>query len=134
LWKLGYDVLSHQHDPSLLPSGNILIFDNGPHRRDVTLPYSRVIEINPATNEIVWLYVDSPPYNFFSSFISGAQRLTNGITLITEGQSGRMFQVSSSRDVVWEYINPHFHQGPRALVNSVFRARHYLPEEVPALE
>jgi Arylsulfotransferase (ASST) len=131
-WKLGYDVLSHQHDPSPLPGGNILVFDNGPHRRDITLPYSRVIEINPATNQIIWQYVDRPLYNFFSSFISGAQRLPNGITLITEGQFGRIFQVISG-EVVWEYINPHFHQSPFGLVNSVFRARHYLPEEVPGL-
>lgn len=133
-WKLGYGVLSHQHDPSLLPSGNILVFDNGPHRRDVTLPYSRVIEIDPDTKQIVWQYIDRPPYNFFSPFISGAQRLPDGNTLITEGQFGRMFQVTSSGEVVWEYINPHFLPGPlNALVNSVFRARHYLSQEISAL-
>ncbi len=133
-WKLGYGVLSQQHDPSLLPNGNILVFDNGATRPSLPLPYSRVLEINPETNEIVWEYRDTPPYNFFSPFISGAQRLPDGNTLITEGQFGRMFQVTGDRQVVWEYINPHFHPGPmNALVNSVFRARHYRPEEVPAL-
>jgi hypothetical protein len=32
-WKLGYDVLSQQHDPNMLENGNILIFDNGSHRK-----------------------------------------------------------------------------------------------------
>ena len=29
LWEIGDEVISRQHDPSLLPNGNILIFDNG---------------------------------------------------------------------------------------------------------
>ena len=133
-WKLGYDVLSQQHDPSELSNGNILVFDNGSHRSNVALPYSRVIEIDPKTNEIAWEYRDTPPYNFFSSYISGARRLPNGNTLITEGHFGRMFQVTKDGEVVWEYINPYFDQGPAGgLVNSVFRATHYLPEEIPAL-
>jgi hypothetical protein len=31
----------------------MLIFDNGPHRLDHSFPFSRVIEVNPATKEIV---------------------------------------------------------------------------------
>jgi hypothetical protein len=34
LWKLGAPPLSGQHAPTLLTNGNILIFDNGPHRLD----------------------------------------------------------------------------------------------------
>ena len=47
-----------QHAPTPLENGNILIFDNGVHRLDDPLPFSRVIEVNPATNEIVWTYQD----------------------------------------------------------------------------
>jgi hypothetical protein len=134
VWKLGYGLLSQQHDPSLLTGGNVLVFDNGATRRDIPLPFSRVIEISPETKQIVWEYRDRPFYNFFSAFISGAQRLPNGNTLITEGQSGRMFQVMSDGEVVWEYINPHFHTGHfGGPENTVFRSRHYLPEEIPAL-
>ncbi len=134
VWEMGYETLAQQHDPSILPNGNVLIFDNGSHRRDAGLPYSRVIEVNPASNDIVWEYCDNPAYNFFSSYISGARRLPNGNTLITEGQFGRMFQVTPDCEVVWEYINPHFHtdmEGQR--VNRVFRATHYLREDIPWL-
>jgi len=133
VWKLGDDVLSGQHDPSMLSNGNVLVFDNGPFRRD-GFPYSRVVEIDPNTNDIVWEYQDRPRYNFFSPHISGARRLANGNTLITEGAFGRIFQVTPAKEVVWEYINPHFHEGSDgALSNAVFRSTHYLPDEIPAL-
>ena len=98
------------------------------------VPSSRVIEVDPRTNETVWEYRDTPPYNFFSPYISGARRLANGNTLITEGMFGRMFQVTPDGEVVWEYVNPRFHTAPNgAEVNQVFRATHYMPQEIPAL-
>ncbi len=132
VWKLGYDVLAQQHDPSLLDNGNILIFDNGSHRKEVALPASRVIEVDPSTNEIVWQYQDSPPYNFFSPYISGARRLPNGNTLVTEGMFGRIFQVTPEGEVVWEYINPYFYPDVEGVVtNRVFRSTFYRAEDIP---
>jgi len=64
-WKLGPPTLAGQHAPTPLENGNILIFDNGVHRLDDPLPFSRAIEIDPATNEIVWTYQDRPVSNFF---------------------------------------------------------------------
>ena len=134
VWKLGYETLAQQHDPSMLANGNVLIFDNGSHRREEGLPSSRVIEIDPNTNQTVWEYRDNPAYNFFSPYISGARRLGNGNTLITEGMFGRMFQVTPESEVVWEYINPHFYTDVENLVvNRVFRATHYMPGEIPWL-
>ena len=134
VWQLGDDILAQQHDPSLLDNGNILIYDNGSHSRHDPLPASRVIEIDPATNQIVWQYRDNPPFNFFSAYISGARRLPNGNTLITEGHFGRIFQVTPEGGVVWEYINPHFAPNEQGyVVNSVFRATHYMPDAIPQL-
>lgn len=42
LWKLGPPTVAGQHAPTLLPNGNILIFDNGVHRLDDSIPYSRL--------------------------------------------------------------------------------------------
>ena len=133
-WQIGDDVLAQQHDPSMLDNGNVLIYDNGSHSRRNPLPASRVIEVDPTTNEIVWEYRDNPPFNFFSAYISGARRLPNGNTLITEGQPGRIFQVTPEGEVVWEYINPHFAPNEQGyVVNSVFRSTHYTPDQIPAL-
>jgi hypothetical protein len=100
VWKLGPPMLSGQHAPTPLPDGNLLIFDNGPHRLDQTFPFSSVIEINPATNEIVWKYQEAFPPSFYSDRISNAQRLLNDNTLINEGQFGRFFEVTPAGEVV----------------------------------
>ena len=68
----------------------------------------------------VWEYTASPDKKaFFSSFISGAQRLPNGNTLITSGPTGRIFEVTKDGVIVWEYIWPYFGANNQ---NSVYRA------------
>ena len=115
------DQTSGQHNPHMIApglpgSGNILVFDNqgGAGYPPAALGIyagSRILEIDPTTKEIVWQYTaeDSglPPWAFFSSFVSNAQRLPNGNTLITEGMQGRLFQVTPDGDVVWEYHSPY---------------------------
>ncbi len=129
-WKLGSPPLSGQHAPVPLPNGNLLIFDNGPHRFDHSFPYSRVLEIEVATKEIAWTYQEPRVSDFFSPRISNAQRLPNGNTLINEGWFGRFFEVTGAGEVVWEYVNPYFTETPEALSNQVFRAYRYSPEEI----
>ena len=133
LWKMGAPPLSGQHAPTPLPNGNILIFDNGPHRLDESFPFSRVIEVNSRTSEIVWKYEEGIPSNFFSPRISNAQRLPNGNTLVNDGWFGRFFEVTLDGEVVWEYVNPYF--GPasepaKAQNNHVFRVYRYTDEEI----
>ncbi|HEV2413733.1 MAG TPA: aryl-sulfate sulfotransferase, partial [Candidatus Dormibacteraeota bacterium] len=84
-WKVGPPLLAQQHAPVELQSGNLLIFDNGTHRSNHPVPFSRVIELNRASKEIVWSYQERLVFNFFSPFISNAERLFNGNTLICEG-------------------------------------------------
>jgi hypothetical protein len=45
---------------------------------------------------------------FYRPFISSAQRLPNGNTLITEGSGGRIFEVTSDHEIVWEYISAYW--------------------------
>jgi len=133
VWKLGAPPLSGQHAPTPLPNGNILIFDNGAHRLDESFPFSRVIEVNPLTNDIVWKYQEEIFSNFFSPRISNAQRLPNGNTLINEGWFGRFFEVTSEGEVVWEYVNPYFgpaSEAAKAQNNGVFRVYRYTEKEI----
>ncbi|OXR41966.1 hypothetical protein B7C42_05950 [Nocardia cerradoensis] len=115
------DQISGQHNPHLIAdglpgAGNILIFDNQGGAGYPPAPLgiyagSRVLEVDPSTRQIVWQYTaeDSglPSWTFFSSFVSNAQRLPNGNTLITEGMQGRIFQVTPQGQVVWEYVSPY---------------------------
>jgi len=131
-WKWGRGELGHQHDPTLLENGNILVFDNG-HHTTKKQPRSRVIEVDPRKNEIVWEYSDPRYLGFYSMSISGCQRLPNGNTLICEGNRGRLFEVTHDCDIVWEYYSPFYHEpmpwsGQLAPMNWIFRAYRYGPD------
>lgn len=97
-------VFSGQHDPDIMPNGNILIFDNRGHFGDHG--ESRVMEYDPTTREIVWSYVGTEDHPFDSILRSVQQRLPNGNTLVTESDGGRLFEVTADGDLVWEFVNP----------------------------
>jgi len=144
--------LHHAHViPRGLPGeGNILIFDNGgfagfgaPNptapfgmnnaRRD----YSRVIEIDPIEMKIVWEYNANKAGSrdlakFYSDYVSSAQRLPNGNTLITEGAFGRLFEVTPEYETVWEYISPYYQE--KENYNMVYRAYRVPYDYVPQLK
>lgn len=95
-------------------AGNILVFNNGWFRADGR-SFSSVMEIRPAgygRAQLVWNYFAAQPTSFFAPIVSGAQRLANGNTLITEGTTGRLFEVTRTRTLVWQYVNPVTAQGP----------------------
>jgi len=92
---------NRQHDPKILASGNLLLFDN----RAAPDP-SAVLEYDPATMEKVWEFRGSPEEPFYTATCGTAERLTNGNTLITESDFGRAFEVTADGEVVWEFYNP----------------------------
>ena len=93
-----------QHDPDLLDNGHMMLFDNCGNL-DVG-GVSRVIEFDPLTGGLIWSYHGTDANPLISLKRSGAQRLPNGNTLITESDSGRLLEVTTTGDVVWEFINP----------------------------
>ncbi len=131
-WKFGQT--HRQHQPTWVSADgdgsterrNILVFDNGESS-------SRVIEIDPAKDEIVWTFRGKPAHQFFSGHISGAVRLETGNVLICEGTSGRLFETSRAGEVVWEWINPFLNTDSRGNpTTSIYRAHRYPPDH-PAL-
>jgi hypothetical protein len=89
-----------QHDPTALPGGHVMVFDN-----NVGGDFSRVVEIDPLTQEVVWSYEGTSERPFYSKTCGTSQRLSNGNTLITESDAGRAFEVTPSKEIVWEFIN-----------------------------
>jgi hypothetical protein len=99
-----------------------------------------VLEIDPISLQVVWQYtpveaglafpVDAN--RFYSPFISSAQRLPNGNTLITEGSGGRIIEVTAGHETVWEYISPYW--GRMLKINMIYRAYRVPYEWVPQLE
>lgn len=125
VWAWGPGVIDGQHKPHMLANGNILIFDNGALRGA-----SRVIELNPLTEEIEWEYTGEPDDTFFSPYISGAQRLPNGNTLICDGVNKRFVEVTQDKEIVWEFINPYQNENARPVI---YRCLRYSPDYVEPL-
>ena len=114
-----------QHDVRWIPggfpgAGNLTLFNNGRGRPggeyssvdEVDLPRDssgryRVTEKGsfvPA--RIVWSYSGTEQQRFYSGHISGAERLSNGNTLICDGEQGRVFEVTPQGKIVWDFLNP----------------------------
>lgn len=115
-----------QHDPSWLSFGGgalgLLVFNNGAGRPEGGYSYSSVDELAlPFDPKLGFTLDEGAPYGpeepdwtyapgretFFSAFISGAQRLPNGNTLICSGAPGHIFEVTQAGLVVWDYKNPY---------------------------
>jgi hypothetical protein len=147
-----------QHHAHMIPrglpgEGNILIYDNGgwagygaPNpgsptgAKNALRDYSRVLEIDPVTLGVVWqqtpaecgLVHPTDSNRFYSPFISSAQRLPNGNTMITEGSGGRILEVTADHRLVWEYISPYW--GRHFKMNMVYRAYRVPYAWVPQLD
>ena len=141
-----------QHHPHIIPAGlpgagNLLVFDNGgragygsanpaaPTGKNSSRRFnSRVLEINPVTFEKVWEYsiTGTEQFRFFSHYLSAAQRLPNGNTMITEGADGRIFEITTGGEIVWEYVSPFF-DSEIAFRNAIFRAYRVPYDWIPQL-
>ena len=107
----GDRTLFQQHGPSWIPrgqgmrgEGNILVFNNGLFREPKA--YSTVEEYDYETGKIIWAFEGKDKLSLRSWLMGGAQRLSNGNTLICGGQHGHLYEVTETGEVVWEYIVP----------------------------
>ncbi|MFQ5807001.1 MAG: arylsulfotransferase family protein [Phycisphaerae bacterium] len=99
IWAWGEKDISGPHDAQVLEDGRILLFDNGVNRG-----WSRVIELDPLRNEVVWEFKAPRPTDFYTESRGSAQRLPNGNTLIANSDNGEIFEVTREGDVVWRYL------------------------------
>ncbi|MBN2730126.1 MAG: aryl-sulfate sulfotransferase [Bacteroidales bacterium] len=145
-----------QHDVRWIPNGYegegmIMVYNNGTNRPGGN--YSTIDAFIPAVDSLgnytmtpgsacpptalSWQYIASNPTDIYSGSISGAERLSNGNTLICEGNSGHFFEVDSNGVIVWDYVSPvsifgPMTQGdtpggipPSGRPNDVFRCKRY---------
>ncbi len=112
----GEPVLFGQHTAHWIEAGkpgagNLLLFNNG---LGSTRGYSSVDEIvfdlspealaKGSRPSMAWTW-SSPDIK--SDRISGAQRLSNGNTLVCAGEGGRIVEVDPQGKVAWDYLQPH---------------------------
>ncbi|CAM1346334.1 aryl-sulfate sulfotransferase [Tenacibaculum crassostreae] len=107
----GDQLFSNNHhcniiNDNLPGAGNMLIFNNGADNKqsivyELQLPSSFDFNKSP---DIIWSYTNS---NLFSAKVSGARRVENGNTLITEGDFG-YWEVTHNKELVWQYSGSGF--------------------------
>lgn len=138
-----------------LGAGGMILFNNGRGRPDEE--FSSIEEWWPPRNaygaylrepdmafgpaEASWTYTAPIETEFYSSFISGVQRLPNGNTLITSGAPGRVFEVQPSGEIVWEWLcdlvpDEEPKEGEKSSpvkANSLFRVT-WLPHDHPGVQ
>ena len=125
------EILYQQHDAQWIASGcpgagDILIFNNGLGRPagayssieemippvDSSGNYSRTAGQAWGPKSSYWTYTAPTPTDFYSSEISGCQRLPNGNTLICWGTEGIVFEITPSKEICWKYAAPVGQGGP----------------------
>ena len=132
---------AHWIEAGLPGAGNIMIFNNG---YDANRASTTVVELTLPMNvdgsyelgedgtygpaELAWEYVAKEGEEFYSWFISGAQRLPNGNTLVNHGTDSRLREVTPAGDIVWEYQYDDGADGP----HMTFRAYRY-PVDHPGI-
>ena len=133
LWDWGAGSLIGPHDPWLLGSGHVLVFDNGAQPLGPAgRTYSRVVEVDPGSGTIVWQYPETPSPQFFSPTRGGAQPLPNGNVLVTESTKGHVFEVTREGTIVWDFWNPDFRSQDGAR-RTIYRMRRLSMEEFEQL-
>lgn len=153
-------MLFKQHDAQWITegedTGKIMVFNNGSGR---TCPppcngYSSIDIIDPPIDSLGnynstelpflpatydWHYVKPDSLAFYSSFISGVQRLANEHTLVCSGAQKTFFEIDENDEVIWEYVNPMHGDNPLtqgdspASASTVFRAYRYA-DDFPGLD
>lgn len=109
----------HIIKPGLKDEGKIILFNNGTDREPA---FSEVMIFSaPTTSPGIFTYEPDSSYgpeaaeftyssnednNFTSGILSGAIRLPNENLLICDGNSGRLFEITATNDIVWNYIIP----------------------------
>jgi hypothetical protein len=112
-----------QHQPTLLASGRILLFDNRGRGG-----FSRLLEVDPLAapgSSIAWSWAPEPANAFSSPQAGSAERLANGDTLVTESERGRAFELTPDGEVVWELASPHRAGPDDRLVATLFEVVRY---------
>ncbi len=143
---------AHWIEDGLVDERKLMVFNNGIQRPagifstvDILDPpfddagnYFQNMDHTFGPSDLSWTYESTDSITFYSSKISGAQRLPNGNTMICEGNSSRLFEVTYDGEIVWEYISPINVTGPIAqgeilASSSIFRSLKYAPD-YPAFE
>lgn len=120
-----------QHDPDFLGDGWVSVFDNHPDGapQGQFLGGSRLLRVRPHTGEVEVIYAPgaTPKVGggrpFYTDLGGKAQQLSTGGWLLTEAMAGRVFEIDTHGEVVWEWAQARTPDG--TLVSEVMEGTRY---------
>lgn len=95
-----------QHDPDFMGGGKIGVFDNNPDgtRRGSVLGGSRIAVLRPPSDSVMTYHPTPAPDTFYTEAGGKWQQLENGNLLLTESRAGRVVEVDSAGNTLWEWL------------------------------
>ncbi|MEM8962533.1 MAG: aryl-sulfate sulfotransferase [Acidobacteriota bacterium] len=124
LWVWGPGEVQFPHEATWLENGNVLLFDNGSETRG----FSRIVEVDPTTDEVVWTFTAKDPKTFYSDGRGTVHALPNGNVLVASSNQGKIFEVTREGEVVWRYL----HRDDNGELTAI-RAQRYPPSMIEPL-
>lgn len=100
-----------QHDPEFRPGGTVVVFNNNVFQTMQAIDYldvprvSNIVEIDPVSGDWTLLYGGSEARELLSIIGAKVDVTHSGGIVITEFGGGRVIELDSAGQRIWEYIN-----------------------------
>lgn len=109
-----------QHDPDISNQGMIEIFNNRAKNFNLgPVSGSTIISFDPLTNKTKTIYPVNDQSSFFTYIMGSHQKLENGNRLIVESMSGRIFEIDSNGEIVWQFVKAYDDKNAAAIDSAI---------------
>ena len=129
-----------QHDPEFRPDGRISIFNNNvygyrtAYEKDQTKLNNtfstNIIAVDPVSRRTEVIFGGKAGQEMLSVIRGQHELLKNDGMLITEFDAGRVFEVDSDQNIVWEYVNRYDDKYVGEISNAVIYPAGYFQEKL----
>lgn len=93
-----------QHDPDLLPSGRIAIFDN--RGFDTANELGRIMEYDPLTRQIQWSWAGEDGQGLDHLYMGKIDATADGRIMVADVYAGRAVEIDpASGEILWQWSN-----------------------------
>lgn len=129
-----------QHDPEFREDGRISVFNNNTFRysyrdgqTDLRAPLTtNIILVDPQTNTTEVHFGEQPGQEMLSVIRGQHELLEDGGMIITEFDAGRVIEINSDKEIIWEYVNEYDSEFVGEITNSDIIPKSYFTNGVPS--
>ncbi|MDC1499057.1 arylsulfotransferase family protein [Amylibacter sp.] len=131
-----------QHDTEFRSDGRLSVFNNNTYitgykdkQTDLTTAQTtNIIAMDPTTRVTEILFGEKPGQEMLSVIRGQHELLPNDGILITEFDAGRVIEVNSDREIVWEYVNEYDEEFVGEVTNADVYPAGYFETDLPTCQ